>query len=92
MSVIAQWNETEASFAQNYGLSLEDLFIMPWRRFRVLFGGIFSWKDDDEELGDDRGLGKISSTMDWGAKKDEASAPDLLSTFTGKQLHVGKDS
>lgn len=90
MSVIAQWNEVEIGFAQTYGLSLEDLFTMSWRRLRVLFGGIFSWKEDDEESGDDRGLGKISSTVDWGS--NEAPSPDLLSTFTGKQLHVGKDT
>lgn len=33
---------------QHYGLDAEDIFSMSWRRFAVLFNGIFSWSGEDE--------------------------------------------
>ena len=33
---------------QHYGLDAEDIFAMSWRRFTVLFKGIFSWGDEDD--------------------------------------------
>jgi len=33
---------------QHYGLTVDDIFSMSWRRFAVLFRGIFSWNEGDD--------------------------------------------
>lgn len=78
----------EAGFAQHYHLSLDDMLSMSWRRFRVLFNGIFNWNDPEEE---EAGQGQIASTVDWkGAQRDRESESPLITEFRGTQLDVGQ--
>ena len=63
---------------------------MSWRRFRVLFNGIFHWNDPEEET---TGQGKIANTVDWkGAQKARESESSLITQFRGTQLDVGQGS
>lgn len=63
--MLRQWNEVEAKFASDYSLTTADLFAMTWRRFRVLFGGAFEWKEKEEYEEPPR----ISSMVDWDSAK-----------------------
>lgn len=52
MGALSQWAEIEAGMQTHYNLSAEDIWLMSWRRFQVLFSSIFSWNgpdDDDDE-------------------------------------------
>lgn len=63
MSVINQWNDIEAKFAAEYGLSMSDMFAMSWRRFQVLFRGVFQWNDQiDDQLA---APSRIGDFVDW---------------------------
>jgi hypothetical protein len=42
------WKHVEAGFAQYYGLSLHDIWTMSWRRFVVLFDGLYPRPEKDE--------------------------------------------
>ncbi len=87
--MLVQWPKVEAEFAKEYGLTLEELFALSWRRFRVLFDGVFTWPEEDEEDPESLGpaTGAIAKTVDWSKAKD---APDLLGQFRGTQIEVGK--
>lgn len=64
---------------QHYGLSAADILAMSWRRFVVLFLGIFSWNEDappDSGVQQSHwdkvksgvkegGTGSISRSLDW---------------------------
>jgi hypothetical protein len=89
MSVVAEWSDVEANFAQHYHLSLTEMFSMSWRRFKVLFKGVFNWKEDEELPS---GQGVIASTVDWeSARENRPPVPGLLEGFQGTQLRVGKE-
>lgn len=93
--MIAQWNEVEALFASTYQISSAgEIFDMPWRRFRVLFKGVFSWAGDGDDDGDDGpGQGKLSASVDWSSAKEITadSVPSLIEQFQGKRVYTGKD-
>jgi len=81
----------EAGFAQHYHLSLDDMLSMSWRRFRVLFNGIFNWNEDSDV--ETIGQGKIANTVDWkGAQKARESDSSLITQFRGTPLDVGQGS
>ena len=40
--VTAQWALIEGSMSEHYGLSLRDILTMSWRRFRILYGHLFT--------------------------------------------------
>ncbi len=87
--MIFQWRKVESEFAKEYGLTLEEVFTLSWRRFRVLFISAFTWPEPDEEDPESLGpaTGAISKTVDWSKAKD---APDMLAPFRGAQIEVGK--
>lgn len=49
MGALSQWSEIEAGMQTHYGLSIEDIWSMSWRRFCVLFAAIFNWTDEDND-------------------------------------------
>jgi len=92
--VVAQWSKVEAEFAKEYGLSLEELFSMTWRRFKVLFNGVFTWPEASDAESDPDGPEPLASneiykTVDW--SKSEQIGPNLLEQFRGTHLPVGKE-
>ena len=47
-AAIVSWKNVEAGFAYNYGLTLHDMWTMSWRRFVVLFDGLYPRPEKDE--------------------------------------------
>lgn len=82
LSVVRQWGEVEAKFASEYGLSLRDMFDLSWRRFCVLFGGVFSWKEDapDEPQ-------RLADLVDWDSLRGQHKSVSQLTS--GSLLQQG---
>jgi len=64
---------------------------MSWRRFRILFEGIFTWNDEPISETYEPGAGSLAKTVDWGGAEHKR-VPDILGGIQTTQLFVGRDS
>ncbi len=56
----------EATFQREYGIGVKDIFVMSWRRFRVLFEIVFTREEGEQE-------------KDWNAALDRVSGRETPS-------------
>ncbi len=93
--MLLQWAKVESEFAKEYGLTLDEVFALSWRRFRVLFNGVFTRSEDpdapDPDAPEPLAPNTLYDTVDWDSPK-EIVGPNIMEQFKGSQIHVGKET
>ena len=84
-TLLRQWSLVESEMAKTYGVTLNDLFRMSWRRFLILFDSVVEWGDQDggrELPTTGRGSGEIARTVDWSSASPKDSILDSIKTVS----------
>ncbi len=63
---------------------------MSWRRFRVLFNGVFNFNENATETYES-GKGLLARTVDWGSADHPDLPDDLLTQFPGNKIYTGPE-
>lgn len=80
--MLLQWNQVEAEFAKEYGMDVWDIRTSSWRRFRVLFEGVFHWTEKEDAP-------RVADSVDWGAVEHK-TVSDLMQGIPVMRHPVGK--